>query len=558
MSLFSSHEALYFVFAGEHDQYFLDSMLRLNTCTYLWMKLRESKYETVYFIGCLNQAYTVKAIDDASKKQYNGYRGKLFAKKTEIPEGKTSTQVEADNLQKWIDDCFVKGTGKTIALVFSLHAFARLYASASSKKLFNKLIERTHNGNSILLQIPMYLREEYHGLLIDPNGVFTYHTPTGASICPELPELLLAEEPIELLSRLKTRIGHRFVELSAVTYERLQSMMRCVRFKRGEDWSEDRLLEYTNCLYNWWYLSEASGKLPPDFRRMWEGLFPGLRKQGDLCASLYEKLCDEVGWKAFQDRVDVLNAGKKDKNGKTVKELFLYTLDRTKTDEKCHVMLDNVTLSNIARIPWPEELRPELVQTPSLYIPSREDWLLMQASLPAPTNKPVPRDWTGYMEKYYTHFLMAEERRDLATLCRAVNAILFGWSHLYERSVGEEHFRKYEDYLNRSREYFQIRRSLSAEPAASATEAYQMAAWQKTVAMASNYDKYLSAADLLLSGGIQQLKTPDAQEMGSLTKALEETFEPSVQEDAPMFADDVEMSVEEAEALLRKKVENMK
>lgn len=549
MSLFSTHEKLYFVFAGEHDRYYLDSMLQMDTHTYLWLELRESKYENIYFVGCLNQKYTIKAIDEVSKQQYNKSCGRIFSKRPEFKQGSNIAQVEADSLREWIDDTIVKNVGQTVAVVFSLEAFAELYSHESKKKYIEKLIKRTYNRNSILLQAPMRLREEQHRILIDPHGVFAYQTHSGESICPELSELLLMEETVELLSWLKKRIGNRFVELGAVTYDRLQSMMRCVRFQREENWSEEQLLEYTNCLYNWWYLSEIPKDLPPKFLRMWSDLFIAERRQENIYTLLFEKLCSSGGWKAFKDRVE--------KVSKELASVFLYSLDKGKMTEKCHVTFANDNLSNIAYAPWPEEIRIDFIQNVmlnySVNVPTRDEWVFMQTSLLEPRNKVVLQERLFSMEKYYFYFQQAEKHKDWITLCRAANALIFGGKYLYEESEDFDYgrrFHEYEDYLNISSDYFEMKRvSFDVSTDSVAENGGQFAQQAKTL----QYSKILSQMDSVLKVSPQMLKKLDIQELSTMTKEIVHIAEKSIQDGQPLFVEDRVMTAEEADIILQKR-----
>lgn len=548
MSLFSAHEKLYFVFAGEHDRYYFDSMLQMNTCTYLWSELRESKYENIYFIGCLNQKYTIKAIDDASKQRYNNSCGRLFSKRPEIKSGSNIAQVECESLIKWIDDIIVKKADRSTAVVFSLEAFAGLYTYESQKKYYDRLIECSYNNNSILLQAPMHLREEQHRILIDPSGVFAYKTRSGKSICPEISELLVMKETVELLSWLKKRIGNRFVELGAVTYERLQSMMRCVRFQKGENWSDDQLLEYTNNLYNWWYLAEIPKKLPAGFLNMWFELFFAERRQENIYSALFEKLCSSSGWKAFQDRVE--------KVSNELAPLFLYSLDRREVEEKCHVSLANDNLSNIAHIPWPEEIRLDFIQNVMfnrlVKIPTRDEWVFMQTALLEPRNKAVPRERLLSMEKYYSYFQQAEKRKDCITLCRAVNALIFGGTYLYEEADNFDYsrrFQEYEEYLDISCDYFEMKRTSGF--ASFADSALEIGGQVAHRAKIEQYSKFLSGQDAYFkSSNPQILRKLD---ITAMTEDMVNMAKNVVQTEQPLVADSVEMTMDEADEILLKR-----
>ncbi len=556
MPLFSAHEKLYFVFAGERDRFFLDSTLQPDTTAYLWMELRESQYDRIFFLRAANGAFTVRAIDGDSMRAYNAHRRSLLSRGPEMRPDADTVQMDAGPLRKWIADVLRKPSGHPTAVIFPLEAFAALYSGAKGKPYLDALIDLSRNGHSILLLSPMHLREEQQRLLTDRSGVFAYRAPSGRALCGELRDFLLSDEAVALLGALKRRLGDRFVELGAVTYARLKSLMRCVRFHRCENWPDDRLLKYTNFLYNWWYLSELPQGLPLAFRNMWAQLFFRERQREDVYAALYESLCSESGWKAFHERVE--------KTSKDLEPKFLYSLNRQEVEERCHVTIADPVLLAVARLQWPEELLPERIKDlridPAVSIPTKNEWDGMRSSLLAPFNRPIMEKRLRSMDKYHAHFTRAKEWGDWNTLCRAMNAMLYGGKYLYSDSDDFDYdlrFELYEKYLDESHRSFEIRTALQRvryDPSSvSAAETGMYMIHSKRI---NECDKMLKTMDAFLKISPQTAKKADTGQMQKMILELEQATGQNNQAGAPLYADDAGMSVEEADAILREKYLN--
>lgn len=559
MPLFSAHEKLYFVFAGERDRFFLDSMLQPDTTAYLWMELRESRYDRIFFLKYANGTYTVRAIDGDSQQAYNAHRHSRLLRDPEMQPGSDTVRMDAGPLRKWINDVLQMASGHSTAVIFSLEAFAALYSGNWGRPYLDRLIELSRNGNSVLLLSPMGLRENQQRLLTGSSGVFTYQA-SGRALCEELRELLVSDEAVELLGTLKRRLGGRFVELGAVTYARLKSLMRCVRFHRCENWPDDQLLKYTNCLYNWWYLSELPQGLPLAFRNMWAQLFFRERQREDVYAALYESLCSESGWNAFHERVEKIS--------KDLEPAFLYSLNRQEVEERCHVTVANPVLLAILRVQWPEELLPERIKdlsiNPAVNIPTKNEWDVMRSSLLAPFNRAILGNRLRSMEKYHTHFTRAKEWRDWDTLCRAMNAMLYGGKYLYSDSGDFDYdlrFEQYEKYLDMSQILFEIRSDLQRvryDPSSAST--LENGLYIVNSNKINGYDELLKTMDAYLKISPQMTKKVDTSQMQDqmqrMISELDGATGQSGQTAAPLDADDRGMTLEEADAILRRRYLN--
>ncbi len=575
MAMFSSHEKFYFVFAGEGERYYLDSMLHPDTGTYLWMELRESKYDYIYEVELFNTGFLLKAKDESSVQQHNALSSGWFSKIPAIPSGQNCVEIEETALRQWMLDLMTKTAGRMAAVTFSLEAFSRLYQDSKSRKQLNRLIDRPENQHSILIRASMQLKEDQLRLMIDPNGVFAYRTVNGQAICPELEELIRRRSAVPFLEILKQRLDNRFVELNAVTFARLQSLMRNVCFQRNENWSDDELLEYTNILYSWWYLPEIMTVKELNYGfidQICAKFLPDARNRTDIYVALYEALTSTGGWKAFQDRVVILRNLANSEDTKN----FLHTLNRQTVEAKCHVRLANTGLQPVARMLWPEKaFRQAVLMNPALNTGGgKRSWAVMQTKLLRPVNRSFPREHIRYMESYYQSYQDAESQQDYDTMCRAVNAMLFGGNFLYMEidqnpsSELMERWQKYNDYLDKSKKYFTIRIQNSVSTSGSVYEESTNAIQQ---AQQVEYKKYLDAMDAMLKiipDLAESLNTEEVesvmatftdivkQHTGKLTnpgKTSPKESQKKASTGTPehLTADGIEMTAEEAEAKLR-------
>ena len=555
MALFHSHEKQYFVFAGEGDRYFLDSMIQLDTKEYLWYELKSAQYESVYYIDSSGPKYTIKAIDERSIKRYNASCTWPFYSRPEIMQGKTSVEIDPEKLRKWITDIIVKNCNVPTVVVFSLYAFCSLYADDYAKKHLSKMIERPLNRNSVIIQASMRLHSEQHSLLVDKKGVFAYATESGKSFCPELRGLILKDKPVPALEMLKQQLGPRMIELNAVTYARFQTLMRCIRFQKGEDWSEEELLQYTSILYNWWHLDEIKRNvdLQPKFLQMWGNFCYEEKKRTDIYVALFGKLCSTSGWKAFQDRVRlVLN----NSNAYSEKQ-FLSSLNRPEVEAKCHVTLDDAVLSEIAQIPWPGDVYSQTIRlNPTIDWAIREKWVSMQEALLIPGNHLLPNKRLDKLVYYYQRYKKALENKDYETLCRAINAMLFAGMNLYETSDEFDYDQRLEDYrecLERSEQYHEVKsQKTSDEPDSAAGKSWALS----QSAIEVQYREWLKAMDYKLKITPQMTQTLDVKNhqkailQFSSMKGLEQKH---LSENEQVEMSEIELTADEADQWLHEK-----
>lgn len=450
MALFSEQKKLYFVFDDKGGKHFLESMLQLKTDPYLWWELLGSDYRLIYFVGEAGDKYLLKAYDETSRDEFG------TKKWTDSDANSYGVILDDAKLRKWVSKVLVNSSAMAAAIVFSPEAFCSLYRDPSAKKSLESLIERRREKSTLIIRTQMSLSRGQINCFCSPNSPLLYQADkSGQSLCPLLNELAKSDSAQPVFRQMKQRLGLQYIELGTVTYEKMKTLMRCVRFFRGQSWSEDETLNYANILYSWWYLPTISSivELPAEFIKGWNELFFHIRKKSNPFPDLFNELCGQ-GWKAFRDRVDMLP-----EYDKATVKLFRHTVSREYLESGCALRTDHAQLEELCTIPWPGAAYEQTVlRRPVLAKADKRKFKQMQDSLRAPYNRVPPSDRMEHLVSYLGYLKSAKEAKDNDTLCRAVNALMFGGRSLYcdnnEQIDYDQLYENFNKYLAVSSNYF--------------------------------------------------------------------------------------------------------
>ncbi|MCD7917264.1 MAG: hypothetical protein LUF84_02220, partial [Clostridiales bacterium] len=93
--MFSSSELIHFVFANDDDDYYCGGLLRLDLNQYLWMKLHEEHYHTVYFLSRTDaNIFSIKTCGDKKSSS--------FTVKQSIWSWVLGTETEEEQQENWL------------------------------------------------------------------------------------------------------------------------------------------------------------------------------------------------------------------------------------------------------------------------------------------------------------------------------------------------------------------------------------------------------------------------------------------------------------------------
>lgn len=454
--LFSSHKPLYFVFHDRDERYFQDSTLQLTFSEWLWLTLRKRDYSSIYFVDLDDSGRPVLTLRD--RNTWRGYNPGGFFSSMEDYRGQPLRRVMGDKefLRLW--NRIYDGSGGC-AYVFSMQAFSQLALVRRQKnpKDVDRLLDRMtqqERPDALILTGPMDMEAADLRAYSDPCGILAHVSPDGKSLCPAAADLLGREQDVCFFEKLKEQMGDQFIELGRPTRGRLLSMLRCVRFARGENWNEDTLELYALLLLRWVHMRTVKSYC--------EGLFSDLPKPV-TCAGMYARLC-----RGEADRLSQCAA--------MLRRTAADTLSSTQLLEKKFGPLPQEVLDQC----WISVREPSLDKLLSFQLPHISgqaedpvfqicpvdpgDWYLMRRRLRSPRLCPPPKERISWIDRFLDVLNTAGAHGDSRTVRRALRVLLRCGRQLYAPG-GDTSFEALGAYLASSREYFEMERKQAGLPA---------------------------------------------------------------------------------------------
>lgn len=463
--MFSAHKSLYFVFKNEGEHYFQDSMLQLDLYDYLWLELHKSGYENIYFIDGDPDKVTFCILDRESYDEYHKSSRFWLGR----PEYQASMQITLDRARGVQRILRLAGDthGKT-AFVFQNHVFTELFSPSGHQADLEKLINQQQNSrNPVILLGSMEMDEEELERYVSPQGVFGYKTQKGQRLCRELHEIIWQKDSVPVFDSLKEKIQGQFLEIGAIEFAGLAVLMRNVQFSRGEVWEKQDFDSYVNFLY-WWIYKDK-------LKSFCGGLFSSI--PGKLTyQALYQSLVTEAGMRSFLARVNGQRqvyeekyAGMHDGNtGKIPMNQILAeeygALPQQFTKQESHILLAEGELSALSDMEWPEAECEGWKSVTGFQIGQvrEEDWDSMRKNLRKPQNTKLFRSRLKSIDGFRQCMQRAVGQRDIGTVRRAENILMYCGSNLYTETGYEKYCEDAQSYLKISESYFAMIQEMEA------------------------------------------------------------------------------------------------
>ncbi len=464
--MFSAHKSLYFVFKNEGERYFQDSMLQLDLYDYLWLELRKSGYENIYFIDGTSDKAVFCILDGDSYDEYHkGFKFRFG--KPEAYQAPIQIELEKAKAAQRILRLAGNTNGKT-AFVIQNHVFTELFSPSGHQADLEKLIRQQQNSrNPVILLGSMEMNVEELERYVSPKGVFGYKTEKGQCLCRELHEIVWQKDIAPVFDGLKEKIPEQFLEIGAIEFAGLAVLMRNVQFSRGEIWEKSDFDSYVNFLY-WWIYKDK-------LKSFCGGLFSSI--PGKLTyQALYQKLITEEGMRSFLARVNGQrqvyeeryagthegNAGKIPMNQILAEEYGV--LPQQFTKQESHILLAAGELSALSDMQWPGAGCEEWKNAGGFQIGQvrEEDWDSMRKNLRKPRNAKLFRSRLKNIDSFRQCMQRAVRQRDAGTMQRAENVLMFCGSNLYMDTGYEKYCEDAQSYLKISESYFAMTQQMEA------------------------------------------------------------------------------------------------
>lgn len=435
--LFSLNDKLYFVFAHEQDVFFTDSLLRLGVHDYLWLMLRKSGYRHIFFVMENPGGFTVRIPDSDSAKLLRMYSEKR------TPSFQAAVSMNAADLCNWISGRTKRGTSSGPA-AWVIPGTAMQKCAHSLPGMFADVIDsRGPGADTVILQFPMQMSARELSLFTSENSFFAKKTGRGSCLSKPVYDMIHIKDSVSIFKRLKADLGSSLIQLSAVSFEQLRSMLRWAASRLELEITVEQLHEYTNFLY--WYVYS------PTLRAVVKGPFSSF--------STYRELSDYLlrpdTFTAIRERVNKLKGLVPSGN---LVDILNRLCPLEKNEDRVYVQIShsNGILRRLSDLPYPVDFNrgPDAAY---LY------WMNMQRQVRMPNTCPIPEKRLNWISVFMDFFEEARRNQDMETTRRAAEALRDTARNLYLPMGSESRMKAHQLCLELSRSIGTVRSKCAGE-----------------------------------------------------------------------------------------------
>lgn len=261
---------LHFLFA-EEDDYYLDSLVRLDRKRYLYYCLKREGYQAVYFLEGTCKRLQIHTLEPLSMAgfQRTGARGlrALFSqpfKQSVIRErGYILYEADLPEPEDWYEGLLSRIGRKqdADAFVIPIHLFFHLYRDEGRREELYEQLTSERQG-SILVVLAPSAAEDSMDYLLAQSGPFC------SRLCPEVLRVTGRAKRVLLYEEMERELGGRYQVWNQMEREEILRMLRYGALIGKEPWpaEEERLRDMADLLYFWYhsplFAAELKGPLP--------------------------------------------------------------------------------------------------------------------------------------------------------------------------------------------------------------------------------------------------------------------------------------------------------
>ncbi len=494
--MFSPTERLHLVFAHDDDLYYDENLLKLNLNQYLWLKLHESGYQTVYFLHRDKDGFRVGTYGDLQAQPYAPtWFLQLF-------------QTEALNFGEWMLSQLRGRSTQRAAFVCPMDTFCAVAGEEPWAGVLRKLARAGKWSGILVLTAPVEV-EKTRELLLGSSVFGALGDPAirnlrAGPLCP-LYRTLAEDKPSGV------------VYLNGYTRERLRALLLHVMMDNSsesffaDDGKLDRMAEYlTQYLNNAWLQREKP-------------LFGACKcKEYPKYCELYQCLQERTAWQRLEDAAETAAQ----QGGLKAYLRVIGCQYRGPSDVAVFPMREGHTAAGRCVSLWPPERVDRNVKdgTESAFQIAHE----IAQTLLAPWNRSDNGKITADMEDFRNRLSSALGNEDYETYRRILKAIRFCAQRLQTPADSEEEEsvlvldNSLRALIENSEDYFEADRRLKRYSYQGASQHLAGAQLQQLREMTDAARLRLNRLEELVMGAIVKVDlTASAKEVTELASGLQ-------------------------------------
>ena len=316
--MFNANSGLFhFVFANPKEDYYLDSLIKMDMNEYLFYLLKKENYQEVYFveekIQKYGSRYVIKMKEETAFDFLEQYNKKTFMgsiKKIvvgggdgEKKDGFLLTEPLSEEILKGLMKNILEQKEKDCAFVIPVELFYRLFHTQESRDLLSGIAgyknvnwsEARENGKNILVIQSSLQAVGSQPFLMDPEGIF------GTGLFPSI-QSLQKQRKIKIYEEMSNLLGQRCMFLGEISRKGIKQMLFRGMLCANYGWISylERVDDCTDFLYAYCH-SEA-------FRKEMDCGLSG--NDCETLKSLSEKLIDQRDiWRKMMLCIDKIRRG---------------------------------------------------------------------------------------------------------------------------------------------------------------------------------------------------------------------------------------------------------
>lgn len=271
MISFSAEYGNFHFLFGDEDEYYTESLLKLNLKQYLNYCFRKSGFTKIYFLQDTYHEkgrYSVEAGNAASAEEYYEaeteglYRvlGKKTVYQESLPVMQSGREIGKrqifyhtikENVIKRIHYLLKNKHGESrYAFIIPLNLFCDFYESMEMRRELQELLRLDHKTSVILLTASMKADESF-SLLTENPIIFC------SGLFPEMERILHSDENLRFYQEMHNELGSRFHALNQLSKGQILSFLVHLYYIEGQDIPHpERLEDYAEVLYDWYHIPD--------------------------------------------------------------------------------------------------------------------------------------------------------------------------------------------------------------------------------------------------------------------------------------------------------------
>lgn len=420
MGRFDSEKGLcHLVFANE-DNYYLQSLIRLNLRQYLYFHLKHAGYETVCFVSGDAGVYELTAADAESANTYDRYEklnffGRLKGMGQE--NNRCGKKIRLFDIHSFMERMLqMMKKEKNKAFIFPIDVFCQISGDSELIRLLCQAADKNYNRGNLLVIVSPVIAEASRPYFADPNGIFR------SDLFPEIQQIFRANKKVHIYERLVDELGERVVFLNTLERNDIYFMIlhKIIRETPVLNAYFHIASDFADFIWAWYHSAE--------FRKAFGALLP-VNEKRQLC--VIEKALDN---KVLLDKMDDL-VNQIRKKAVPTETLIQWICKSYELDDDLRLIYeDHALLRKLAQLPLETVLNEEMDFSSETI---RKTVNRIRKELQKPSIIPDKETDYSYIVQCMDYMQQACSQGDLGTIEKAAKALEYGICENYSGSLPE-------------------------------------------------------------------------------------------------------------------------